>query len=246
MTYVRILGVLVVATAVFWLGATVGDQRGRQTMPIEGGIVIPSADVLAPSRLAPVGSTGQVRRPRFTIELVRIDAINETGWDWPGSDELVVVYDTAEHRAVTSTFHGVDSGDQVPIPASQSCIWPIANVKGDAWTCRPQGGAAPLLFAVSLWEWDSKAYLGQFCVAGASVMPAGTALPCADDLGWLFSSRIYSYSEPDLVARLPSPGMSFDEQPHFVQHGFWNEWEYQLNVRVTRVADVLEDPPVER
>lgn len=247
MAYLRTLAVLTLAVGVFGLGAVVGGGFSRPTMPIAGGIRVPAADVFAPSTLGPVGGTGQVRRPRFKVELISIDAVDETGWDWTGSDEPVVVSDTAEHRIHTSVFEDVDSGDVVTIPPSQSCIWPIADVGDASWTCKPEGGAAPLRFVVSLWEWDDPAPLGGFCVFRGGVMPAGAELPCRDSLGWLFSSGVHSYSEADLVKELPSPGMSFDVKPKFIQHGaLGTGWEYGLTVRVTRVGDYVEDRPVER
>lgn len=245
MAYLRPLLVVVSAATVFWLGVGLGSQRGSGRLPVSDGFRVPPIASLLPP-VAPPGGPVRTRHPRFKVELVDIHAIDETGWNFLGSDELTVVYDTPEHRIVTSKIGDVDSGDVVQVPPTQSCIWPIVEVDDDSWSCKPQGGAAPLAFAVSLWEWDGAGPWGGFCVTGKSVQPPGAELPCRDYWSWLFNSGIYTYSEADLVQKLPAPGSSFDVEAGYAYPGFWNNWEYLLKVRVTRVADYVEELPVER
>ena len=51
---------------------------------------------------------------RYTVTLVEVTAIEETGIDWPGSDEIVVMMTAkapANRRWATNVMGDMDSGD---------------------------------------------------------------------------------------------------------------------------------------
>ena len=217
-----------------------------------------------PSSLPPVGSTtDQIRHPRFKVEMQSITAVDEVGWDWTGFDEIFAVYDTQQHRIVTSAYL-MDTGDvvQFPLPGveteqgalrgllNESCIWPVLDSEGPGWDCIAEGGAAPVVFAVSLWEEDDQVAFGGlgFCVGGGpNVYPASENIPCIDYHDYLFSSQIYSYTEADLLQELPAPldhmiidyGLVRLTPAYEPNSGF----EYHIKVRITRVADFIEERP---
>jgi hypothetical protein len=218
-----------------------------------GGEARPRFDVLdatpGPDRPAPPagGMTDTVRSPRFKVELIHVHAVDETGWfDWTGSDEIIVVYDTPQRRTITSTIEDVDSGETKLLPETENCIWPVVDTEGPGWACLAAGGAAPVVFAVSLWEEDNAipyydTGLGGvgFCVSSS---PNMGCIEEPDD--WLFSTQIFSYPEAELETRLPEPGTFFELEDE-VSWVAPSDFEYWLKVRVTRVADVIEERPRE-
>jgi hypothetical protein len=215
----------------------------------------------------PVGMTDFVRLPRFKVELMTIKAVDETGWDFGGFDEIFAVYDNQQHRIVTSEYL-MDSGDVLQFPGpgveyfpgrlrgdpGQSCIWPV-DERGDGryiptWHCAEAGGAAPVIFAVSLWEADPQHALGGFCIGGGpTVLPSGAKVPCISYHMHLFSTRIYVFDEAELLEKLPAPFDYMVLDDGYVQHApLWETdrgFEYHIQVRVIRVHDYIEARPRE-
>ncbi len=122
--------------------------------------------------LLPIGAGAQpiggLNEPRFKLEALRFKAIDETGFDWLGSDEVKVVIwvlDYPPTRTITKKFENVDTGDTMSIPLDQSCILPIAGLstihanifrgdEGDTWSCAIGGAPGPFSFKVELREID--------------------------------------------------------------------------------------------
>jgi hypothetical protein len=103
--------------------------------------------------------------PRFKLEALRFRAIDESGYDWAGSDEVYVTIRVPAREVATRSqvFGNVDTGVTVDIPLDQSCILPIAGVSppktlfgdwGDRWSCSPHGAPGPFSFTVVLREKD--------------------------------------------------------------------------------------------
>lgn len=97
---------------------------------------------------------------------------------------------------------------------------------------------------MSLWEEDDwipyyDTGLGGvgFCVANP---PNMGCIEEPDD--WLFSTRIFSYSETELESRLSEPGAFFELEDE-VSWVAPSDFEYWLKIRVTRVADHIEERP---
>jgi hypothetical protein len=123
---------------------------------------IPPIGALQPGNLSPDALA------RFKLEAISFRALNETGWDRLGSDEVYVTIHVRTHKIATRTqvFGNIDAGVTQSIPANQSCILPIAGVsasnrtqaffadQGDRWSCSRDGAAGPFSFRVILREKD--------------------------------------------------------------------------------------------
>ena len=109
-----------------------------------------------------------LRQPRFKVEAVRFRAIDKSGYDWAGSDEIIVVIHIPAYnvRIASRVFGDVDSGDTRTFAPNQSCILSIAGTRagefndfradeGKTWTCSANGAPGPIpLFTVEMYEKD--------------------------------------------------------------------------------------------
>ena len=188
--------------------------------------------------------------PRFVVEAVSFTAIDESGLDWAGSDEVYAVWTSAGTRAVTSVFGDVDTIETRSFLSGQRCIYPIRPPKagntdlyagdGDEWGCWAAGRSGPVEFSVWLFEDDSGGFPP--CFDGAKV-------DCYDDLIGTFD---FSLSSEELVAHaLPAEGSSrlitetlggpCGHQPPGNVCGYSpfspTGPEYKFRFRLTRVAD---------
>ena len=59
---------------------------------------------------------------RYKIEAMRFKALDETGIDWPGSDEVMVETTNAKGFTVTNEIGDIDSGDTHHFDPAKSCI----------------------------------------------------------------------------------------------------------------------------
>ena len=90
--------------------------------------------------------------PQFVAEAVRFKAIDESGFDWPGSDEVYAVFSDLNPNLtdlVTSTFENVNTGTTRDFGPDERCIAPRSN-KCD------HGVSEILHFKVSFWEEDGR------------------------------------------------------------------------------------------
>src|SRR6185295_371779 len=100
---------------------------------------------------APQGAWAQpaaLRSPQFVTTAVRFKALDETGWDWTGSDEVYAVFsdlDPTHGDLTTSTFGDVDSGESRDFPPTEQCIAPRP---------RCDRGLPSIHFKLALWERD--------------------------------------------------------------------------------------------
>jgi hypothetical protein len=106
--------------------------------------------------------------PRFLVRATTLYANDETGPDWPGSDEIYVVFqlqhpdrmaDSAGFTARTSVFGDFDTGELRTFRDTQNCLTSALqdDTQGEvsAWHCHPQGDFGPLQFTVRIYEEDS-------------------------------------------------------------------------------------------
>ncbi|MGD9967040.1 MAG: hypothetical protein AB7T59_10995 [Hyphomonadaceae bacterium] len=190
--------------------------------------VAPQAQVLAPDiRVAP--------QPRYIVTAERLFANDETGRDWPGSDEIYLVFGSRDlDRFGYSTIFGdFDTGETRNIPQGRWCLAPLfepvyhQNGSLYGWQCQTEGIGGPFNFTIQVWESDSS-WTPHACLP--DTLPAG--VQCQDDA---VGGRTISYSSEELIAAMPNIG---DHVIESVRLG-----GYTFTWRVTRIAD-SGTPPV--
>ncbi len=192
----------------------------------------------------PVGGTYDLV-PMFQVEALGFTAIDESGVDVLGSDEIWAMWSSQGKVAATQVFDDVDTGESRSFHVYQSCIYPMAidvgidGRNGDGWTCVDGGAPGPVEFEVEFYEDDVDTPLPPSCF---SLYPADKFGPeCADD--WLGTAR-HSMSTADLLAVLPTPGST--KTYRSVAHGCDPDVicangvfgaVYEIEFRITRMAD---------
>ncbi|MBL8074807.1 MAG: hypothetical protein JNL29_10590 [Nitrospira sp.] len=185
---------------------------------------------------------------RYKIEAVGFKARNETGWDWWGSDEVMVGTEDSKGWTVSGELNGIDSGEFYSLDPVRSCVVAVRPgivVLGKTSVCDEAGEPTPLSFAVELWEKDLFGWRTGFCKA----LPPGKDLHagphCADDgSGTDFIGRAQvDLSALDLEAVLPNVGDEHIETvvlspcPGGEVCGDADLPDYSFTFRVTRVRD---------
>jgi hypothetical protein len=192
------------------------------------GQVAPFPQLLMPDLGAP--------QPRFIVTAERLYANDETGPDFPGSDEIYLVFgDLAQGMyGYSSIFGDFDTGETRNFAAGQWCLAPLSEAiyhqNGNliGWQCQTGGIGGPFSFALKLYESDS-AWTPHACLG-----PLLAPVQCQDDL---VGSQTVSYSAEELLAAMPRIG---DEVTESVRLG-----GYTFTWRVQRIAD-SGTPPVIR
>jgi hypothetical protein len=212
------------------------------------------------SRVAPPS----LLEPRFKVEAVGFRAIDESGFDLPFSDEIIVVIYVPAYnvRIASKVFGDVDAGETTKFAANQSCILPIAGMTpgtfndfradlGQTWTCSAIGAAGPIpLFTVEMYEKDD-GIIGD-CIDlpfdFGCVFSTGPVDSTDDLIG--YRRHVWYPTLEELVAVLPNVGDSFEESMKFsCRHGEFGPRvcnvpifeptgpEYEFTWRVTRLPD---------
>ncbi len=183
----------------------------------------------------------------YKIEAMRFKARDETGIDWPGSDEVMVRTDDAKGWTVSDEIGDIDSGDTHSFDPAKSCIVAVRPgivVLGKSSACDDVGEPAPLWFEVEMWEKDAQIF-GDFCVIVGGPGPGFHGGPhCAgygaDD--FIGSARL-DFAPWELEAALPKVGDEFIETARLnpcrdgvcdVTYGP----DYTFTYRITRLRDV--------
>jgi hypothetical protein len=134
-----------------------GLAQTSSTTPQPGGIGPPTA-VVAPGDIPDIPwHTFEVIERRYKIEAARFKALDETGIDWPGSDEVMVGTFDAKGWTVSNEIGDIDSGDTHNFDPAKSCILavrPGTVILGKTSVCDEVGEPAPLSFQVEFWEKD--------------------------------------------------------------------------------------------
>ena len=137
--------------------SSAGLAQTPPTTPQPGGIGPPIA-VVGPGHIPDIPwHTLEVIERRYKIEAVRFKARDETGIDWPFSDEVMVGTFDAKGWTVSNEIGDIDSGDTHTFDAGKSCILPVPPgvfVLGKTSVCDGTGEPAPLGFRVEFWEKD--------------------------------------------------------------------------------------------
>ena len=192
------------------------------------GQVAPFPQLLAPDQGPP--------QPRFIVTAMRLYANDETGPDFPGSDEIYLVFgDPAQGMfGYSSIFGDFDTGETRNFAPAQWCLAPlfepIYHQNGDliGWQCQTGGIGGPFSFALWLYESDSP-WTPHACLG-----PFTGPVQCQDDL---VGSQTISYSAEELLAAMPRIG---DEVTESIRLG-----GYTFTWLVQRIAD-SGTPPVIR
>lgn len=160
--------------------------------------------------------------PQFAVEALRFKALDETGWDFTGSDEIYAVFsdmDPTHSDRITAVYGNVDAGDIVNFSANDSCMAPQP-------TC--QRGMRRLYVVFSFWEHDHHRYMN-FCPGGFGndhkILREGIC-PHHDFVGW----GSFTLSEQQLVAALPTVGMSVENTVRLAG----GSGSYDFTYRITR------------
>jgi hypothetical protein len=189
---------------------------------------------------------------RYKVEALRFKARDETGWDWTGSDEVMVETDDAKGWTVSSEIGGIDSGDTYHFTPAVSCIIAVRAgivVLGKTSVCDDVGEPAPLGFRVEMWEKDFSIFgFPKKCLVGGPPMHGGPH--CADDgMGddFIGSAKV-DLSVQELETALPNVGDEYIETV-VLNHCSSGESvcdvtygpDYSFTFRVMRLSDVRTD-----
>jgi hypothetical protein len=141
----------------FALGSAEGQTAPRLIERLQNAPTV----ALTPAAAAP---------PRFIVRAITLRADNETGPDWPGSDEIYAIFtlrplddvaDAPDFFARTSVFEDFDTGERRSFRTLQTCLNSAVPTEtgshgmASAWDCHPQGDFGPLRFSVKLYEEDA-------------------------------------------------------------------------------------------
>jgi hypothetical protein len=191
------------------------------------------------------GGTIDIMVPQFVAEAVGFKAIDESGYDWAGSDEVRAVFSDLNPTLldlVTSKFDDVNTGDTGSFGPNERCIAP-----------RPKcdhGVSESLHFKVSFWEVDDPPWpFPQFCYGDAPGIHYWLrhGVCSGDDL---IGREEVLMSREELLAALPHVGDSVERKLLLggpcgqTDAGCGTGWpsytgpEYELTFRITRLPDV--------
>lgn len=181
---------------------------------------------------------------RYKIEAMSFKAIDETGFDWLGSDEVMVKTADAKGWTVSDEIGDVDSGETHKFDPAKSCIIAVRPgivVLGKSSVCDDVGEPAPLWFEVEFWEKDPIGYPVGFnnCVRGEHGGPH-----CADDGNGddFIGHRRVEFSQQDFDTVLHKVGdewietVRLDPCPGQLCAGDFPD--YSFTYRITRLPDV--------
>jgi hypothetical protein len=232
-----------------WFWCTDAFAQTRPATPQPEGAGTP-ADV-AVLRDFPWHTVEWVER-RYKIEAMRFKARDETGYDWWGSDEVMVETVDAKGWTVSDEIGGIDSGDTHHFDPAKSCIIAVRPgivVLGKTSVCDDIGEPAPLWFEVEFWEKDPIGISIGFCKRVSGPGGHRGSRDCANDgNGDDFIGRArLDFPAQDFEAVLPNVGDEYIEtvvlNPCFgadvcdVTYGP----DYSFTYRITRLADLRVD-----
>ncbi len=187
---------------------------------------------------------------RYKIEAVRFKARDETGIDWPGSDEVMVGTVDAKGSTVSDEFGDIDSGDIGNFDPAKSCIVavrPGTVVLGKTSVCDDVGEPAPLGFEVEFWEKGVFEFPSGFCILAGPPPGHHAMAHCLDDGNGddLIGRARLDFPMHELEAALPNVGDQRTETaavfpcpPTVDTCGAFDFADYTFTYRITRLPDV--------
>ena len=190
---------------------------------------------------------GRPSLPTFKVEAIGVRAIDESGPDWQGSDEVyAVIHPTPATGFGTHTLEGIDTGETHSFSPAE-CFLPFTPPGAARSACDAARGVVSISFELELYERDHDPLLG-FCPSYAP----GNAGPCPNDD--LIGKTTISFSDEQLRARMPNVGDTDVRWAHLGGPCGWNDGaicgsspyslegtgpEYLFIYRITRMADTL-------
>jgi hypothetical protein len=174
--------------------------------------VIPSGRPKAAT--AGVIGPGIPKERLYKIEAVSFRAVDESGVDWAGSDEIYANWTDPKsgYVSVTRTYKGVDTGDTRKFaPPDKQCILPVSRAPSPSFASEGpkacSGGVpGPFDFEVALFEEDHLPF--SFCPEKLR-SPGYIEVSCdGDDL---IDQKTVSFTTAELEAAMPHVGDTFTE-----------------------------------
>ncbi|MEO7654621.1 MAG: hypothetical protein ABIS23_02920 [Sphingomicrobium sp.] len=165
--------------------------------------------------------------PQFVVHAVSFKAIDETGWDWTGSDEVHAVF--ADFSPIderpTSEYDHVNAGETIAFIADDQCISPLPDCSR---------GRDRVRFGIALWESDfdfpSIVDLDEPDLIGAHDLYE-SGIDSGDDL----IGRVQvGFSRIQLLGTLPNVGDVVERQIRPTG----GAGSYRFTYRITRLPDV--------
>jgi hypothetical protein len=176
--------------------------------------------------------------PQFVAHAVSFKALDETGPDWPGSDEVYGLFAdfNAPNEFMTSEYEDVDTGETKRFRSADRCL---------ARQPSCDRGASSLHFGIGLWEKDSSFPGVEFCagiLTGSIENYPGSPCGWPDDLIGLAEVKL---DQAQLVAALPAVG----DTANYTVKPKGGAGSYEFTYRITRLADVqrtivIRTPPI--
>jgi len=182
--------------------------------------------------------------PQFRVEAVSFRADDESGPDWPGSDEVYFVFSAgAPTDKITRVYEDLDSGETRTVAAGDRCIAPAA-------ACATSGTPS-LQIDLAMFERDSCGFMHGDLPGAHYVLQNG--LCAGDDL---VGRATIALSQQQLVNRLRRPGASLQRTVTlggpcgYTAPGDYCTYsdamptgpEYTLSYRITRLDDHVIGP----
>lgn len=184
---------------------------------------------------------------RYKVEALRFKAIDETGWDWLGSDEVMVATFDAHGFTVTNEIGGINSGDTHSFDPAVSCIIAVRPgivVLGESSVCDEAGVAGPFDFKIEMWEKDGFG----LCAVGAPGPDRHGGPHCVNDqVGDDFIGMNDLHFPLSDLETLRAVGDTFTETvplggcPQGENACSDASGEYTFTYRITRMLDVQTD-----
>ena len=204
-------------------------------------------------------------QPRFTVEAIGLKAVDETGFDFFGSDEIVARFTGNDQQMFTRAYGSMDRGENHAVRGRERCIYPAIDPDGiynHMWSCRPGGGPAPVTVTIDLYEYDGlvRGLLTNplsFCLSGDNDI-LSSCDPARYSSTSIGSYRL-TFTAAQLVAAMPNSGMSISRTLRVdncsrtvtIDNGACAYWSwlpnyaaYDVTIRVTRQPNVRVEPPV--
>lgn len=188
--------------------------------------------------------------PRFIVEAVNFHAVDESGPNSPGADEVFAIFQGPNYIVITNEVGSVETGDIEPFVAGQTCIWPAIdpdNRTNHQWACDPQGGRGPVRFGIRLFEDDeSSLSFSRPCLRGGPNDVITERTGCETDNADVLFNADFTYEVADILARLDPSCRCLVQTARYTEEDWRGDMEYQVTFRITRVDDGREQPGVDR
>ena len=199
---------------------------------------------------APARLPGEVTN--YKIEAVNFKCLDETGYDWLGSDEIRIGINSSFANIISREFGDVDTNETRSFNPEESCILPIGEKSGDVlgsllapdirWSCGTSGVPGPFSFEVTMAEVDIDFF-------GFQQPP-----PVDGGANDLIGRMTVSFTAEELPVAMPAVGDTVEETitlgpcvaPRVCPDGFFFEpepAEYTFTWRLTRLPDTV--PPID-